>query len=187
MPTGVYDRGDPVARFWSHVNKDGPTMPHMDTNCWVWTGSAHKGYGQSNCRRAHRVAYELTNGPIPEGMWVLHACDHRPCVRHLFLGTHDDNMADCVAKGRQAKGDRNGARLHPERVARGSRHGANTRPERRPRGEDHGQAKITWAAVADIRRRHAAGEPATALGLEFGISCTHIFRILKGENWKAAP
>lgn len=57
--------------------------------------------------RAHREAWEKANGPIPEGLFVLHKCDNRACreITHLFLGTHQDNMDDCVAKGRIARGE----------------------------------------------------------------------------------
>lgn len=70
------------------------------------------GYGQiSNPRggtkRAHRIVYRELRGPIPKGLCVLHGCDNPPCCNpeHLFLGTRTDNMADKVAKGRQAKGE----------------------------------------------------------------------------------
>lgn len=60
---------------------------------------------------AHKVAWEIANGPIPEGngyhgKCVLHRCDNPACVNpgHLFLGSHDDNMADMLAKGRARKG-----------------------------------------------------------------------------------
>jgi hypothetical protein len=58
---------------------------------------------------AHRIAYELECGPVPEGMFVLHRCDNPPCVRvsHLFLGTRADNLADMRAKGRGVGGPNN--------------------------------------------------------------------------------
>jgi hypothetical protein len=102
----------PEERFWAKVNKDGPTQPHMDTPCWAWTAATHEGYGvfivpgseEYREQRAHRLSWTLANGPIPEGLQVLHRCDNPACVRvdHLFLGTHTDNMRDMVAKNRHA-------------------------------------------------------------------------------------
>lgn len=89
--------------FWLQVDKRG------DGDCWVWTGKRwpHAGYGKSYGRSqyAHRVAFALVNGPIPDGKHVMHTCDNRLCCNpnHLKLGTHMDNMADRTAKGRTAR------------------------------------------------------------------------------------
>lgn len=87
-------------RFWSKVQKtDG---------CWEWQGGHFThGYGRAwDGERqvlAHRLAFVLASGAIPDGMHVLHKCDVPLCVNpeHLFLGTHADNMADCGEKGRR--------------------------------------------------------------------------------------
>lgn len=79
-----------------------------------------KGNGRSpKMEHAHRVAWRLTNGEIPPGMFVCHRCDNPRCVRpdHLFLGAPSDNSGDMVEKARQATGTRNGnAKLNPQRV-----------------------------------------------------------------------
>jgi len=70
-------------------------------------GKIGGGYGRVNFNGqrfvAHRLAWELTNGPIPEGLFVLHKCDNPPCINpdHLFLGTNKDNTQDMLAKGRR--------------------------------------------------------------------------------------
>lgn len=80
--------------------------------CLEYQGTKMRGYGQMHyagkTRLAHRVAWTLANGPIPEGLFVCHRCDNRACcnVEHMFLGTLQDNVDDMIAKGRQARGDR---------------------------------------------------------------------------------
>jgi hypothetical protein len=87
-------------------------------DCWPWLGRLdHDGYGMFGwAHKAHRAAYEDQVGPIPAGMSVLHHCDHRACCNgaHLFLGTQRDNLADMVAKGRQAQFVN--AKLTPDQV-----------------------------------------------------------------------
>ncbi|GAG49732.1 unnamed protein product, partial [marine sediment metagenome] len=114
---------DYLRNYWLRVKRGGPD------ECWEWLADKNgEGYGRiqrlGKPYRAHRVAWELANGPIPEGMYVLHHCDNPACVnpRHLWLGTHLDNARDRNSKGRQAS------------------------------GETHGQAKLTETEVLAIRK-----------------------------------
>jgi hypothetical protein len=94
------------------------------SGCHEWSGCLMpNGYGQFHLNGktayAHRVAYELANGPFPKEAFVMHSCDNRKCVNpaHLSLGTFDANMADMVEKSRQAHGAKNGrAKLTPDQV-----------------------------------------------------------------------
>ncbi len=117
-------------RFWERVNKDGPTPAHRPElgPCWVWTGYLNwqrGGYGYigrggrgNGTLRAHRYSWEFHNGPIPEGMEVLHHCDNPPCVRpdHLFLGDQQANVNDMWAKDRGPNGARMSKRLTDDDV-----------------------------------------------------------------------
>lgn len=90
-------------RFWAKVDKS--------QGCWVFTGhrNSRDGYGRigvgARVWLAHRMAWTLEHGPIPDGLFVLHHCDNPPCVRpdHLFLGNDSDNRWDMVMKGRHPR------------------------------------------------------------------------------------
>jgi hypothetical protein len=154
--------------------------------CWPWTGSCTRhGYGKLSATEvAHRVAWELTNGPIPSGLCVLHRCDNPPCCNpaHLFLGTRSDNVADMVAKGRAAVGDKAGARKHPDCVPRGNQHWTRRRPELMERGERHHKAKLTDQQVAEVKRRAGSGARQCDLAREYEASPACICNIISGKT-----
>ncbi len=97
------ERGLPLAE-----RLDLKSVPDPTTGCLLYMGCTDtKGYGKFSVahqrwRFAHRVAWELVHGSVPEGLFVLHRCDTPACVEvnHLFLGTLQDNAADMVAKKR---------------------------------------------------------------------------------------
>ena len=166
-------------------------MPSGAYGCWLWVGHIQGGgYGTLHIRPhlhlAHRLSWELNVGPIPEGQNVLHHCDNPPCVRpsHLFLGSHADNVRDMVAKGRNAKGERNGANTHPERWQRGDDHWSRRNPERVTRGSRHGKSKLTEYQVRNIRRLKTEGWTERRLAAEFGVREGTIHFIVMRQTWK---
>lgn len=88
------------AEFWANVSK-------TERGCWLWNNTEPGHYGVCKIfpgmRAAHRIAWFLLKGYIPHGWLVCHGCDNPPCINpdHLFLGTHQDNMDDCMARGRR--------------------------------------------------------------------------------------
>lgn len=92
----------------------------MKGGCVQWTGTKSRGYGVLNLWMgknrnylAHRLSYEIANGPILDKSHVLHKCDNTWCINpvHLFLGSQQDNMRDMAEKGRAHK-----KKLKPDRV-----------------------------------------------------------------------
>lgn len=107
----------------------GSKIRKTKAGCWIWLGARSQRYGvlkvNGRLRGAHRVQWEITRGPIPPGMFVLHRCDVPRCVNpgHLFLGTHADNMHDMVRKGRR-KGSKQSGALLTEKQARRVKYGS---------------------------------------------------------------
>lgn len=154
---------DPVAEFWSRIDKSGG----MD-GCWLWAGSVSvcgygtfqgfKRSGRFKTRFAHRIAYSLTHGILPPEKHVCHRCDNPPCCNpsHLWLGTQADNMRDCLAKGRK------------------------TRP---PHPLINQAARLSPAQVLVIRERLVGGSIPTTLAREFGVGSSTVYRIRDGAAW----
>ncbi len=137
------------------------SIPEPNSGCRLWTGAASAGrYGsihhKGKKRRAHRVAWEEENGPIPDGLDALHKCDVTFCISvpHLFLGTHAQNMADRRSKGRYA---------------------------RQARGHDNGNAVATPEIVRAIRASTAS---IASLARSTGLGETTISNIRHSRTWK---
>ena len=120
------------------------------SGCRRWCGPTKNGYGHDPVRGyIHRWVWEQVNGPIPEGMEVMHTCDTPDCFlhAHLVLGTHAENMGDMATKGRARGGG--------------------------------GHRKLTAEEEAEIRARVHAGERRYRLAEEFGVDPTTITNIMR--------
>lgn len=154
-------------RLWAKVVKQPPP------GCWLWIGAKNQneeGYitsgggraARPRMRRVTRVVWELTYGPIPEGLFVLHDCpdgDNPACVNpsHLWLGTQKQNMEDCVAKGR-------------------------LRPRFKP-GENHPSAQLSPADIEAICLLRGL-MPQREIGRRFGIRRNTVSSIQRGARWQ---
>lgn len=167
--TGTTDPGNraeaPIQeRLGRHFKKLGPN------DCWLWLSTTNaNGYGLIAAGRkgegqllAHRVAWEIANGPMPKGTWVvMHMCDMPACVNpaHLKLGTQTDNLRDMRSKHR----DHEGFAIEPIR------------------GEAHHCANFT---EADVRAIRASTESSTVIAERYGVHRTSIIKIRSRKTWK---
>jgi len=158
-------RKNQVDKFWENVTKT--------NGCWLWEGhTSHNGYGRLhiyiNDKRkivpAHRLSWEIHNGPVPKGILVLHKCDNPPCVNpdHLFLGTNKDNTQDSLMKGRACL--------------------TNCKPQK---GEKNGSAILNENMVESVRyQRKNYNYTFKELAGLFNISPSQIANIIHGRSWR---
>lgn len=143
-------------RFWAKVQR-------TESGCWLWTAAQFaKGYGMFQLRnrtvQAHRLSFAWAYGEPDQHLCVAHTCDTPACVNpaHLFAATAGQNNADRDAKGRAVN----------------------------PRGERHGRARLSAEDVAEIRRCYAAREQTQRdLSRRYGVTQSHIWRIIHHESW----
>lgn len=134
---------------------------NQETGCWEWIACiGTNGYGaigfNGKKTSAHRIAYELFNNEIPEGMHVCHRCDNRKCVNpdHLFIGTRQDNMDDMKSKKRQVY------------------------------GEKHPSTQFSEQDIFNIFEKYSKGMSALGISREYQCERTQIWQILTGRTWK---
>jgi hypothetical protein len=162
--------------------------------CWLWMGRTNgRGYGRtSHCGRRvfiHRLSYVLHKGQLSVGELACHTCDVPTCWHpgHLFAGTYRDNTQDALSKGRMATGERNGARLHPERVAAGLRKWQAEHSERRAFGERNG--RFRWASLAPevvlmMRWEREHGWTFRAIASAHGVGVATAYQAVGGGSWE---
>lgn len=168
--------------FWRKVNKRGPVIRPEIGSCWEWLGALRAdGYGvrtthllngKAQHRFVHRIAFALEHGHLPAEQLVLrHDCDNRKCVnpKHLLVGTHAQNSADMVARGRQSRGDAHYSRQRPEALARGDLVGTSKLTE--------DQARAVIAEYQPFK-----GE-AKRLGEKYGVTNAEILNVVQGKQW----
>jgi hypothetical protein len=133
----------PEQRFLEKVS-----IPVDLSECWEWTASKKKGYGQFKWNGkmvlAHRYSYLMFNGELIDGLVIMHRCDNPSCVNpnHLDQGTYKDNMQDCLSKGR-----------HKEANKTHCPHGHEYTEENTRNSLTSGRQCLTCARAYDRRRR----------------------------------
>lgn len=163
-------------RFWARVQQ-------MGAGCWHWTGAIGShgygviGNGPHSTITTHRLSWQLAYGrPVPEGLFVLHRCDNRKCVRpdHLYLGDARQNSADVRERGDTSHWDierRKTPELERRRVAA------------LKRGAEHhrSNAKLTEQEAVAVR---AAQGSQREIAARFGICQQTVSLIKQGKLWR---
>lgn len=137
-----------VAQFWRNVEV------RSEGVCWFWQGATVNDYGRFRGVRAHRLAYTIAKGEIPEELMVRHLCGNKLCCNpcHLEIGTMADNAQDGIRLGEILRGSANG------------------------------RAKLTEDDVAYIRA-NPDKLSGRNLALKFGVSAATISLIRSGRRW----
>jgi hypothetical protein len=172
-----------IENFWRKIDKRGPN------ECWPWKYMiSGDGYGRLTFKKkdliAHRVAYTITKGVIPDGMQINHICCSRSCCNpnHLEVVTCKENLQYASKLGRMATGERHGSYTRPESVTRGDKHWTRSNPESIQnylKGENNPDSRLTNAQVIEIRSLYATGQHTQKeLAKRFGIGQTAISSIV---------
>lgn len=132
------------------------TSVKKSDECWPWTGSTNKVYGKIRVGKrsvaAHRLSWELHNGPIPEGKFILHRCDNPLCVNpnHLYCGTQSDNLSD--------------------------------RAWRNPNNQGGMPSRLSLDNIKSMKSLYSTGKYTQAeIGTMFGVSPRHAGRMITGR------
>lgn len=156
-----------TARFMAKVNTS-----KNATGCWLWTGSkTSSGYGQFwNGERTIQAHWFLLPSYPPRGKEACHSCDTKLCVnpKHIFIGTHSENMKDCVVKGR----------LRPHNGCK-----AMLKVRRINYGVNNHECKLTEAQAIEAKSCSRKYGAATELAKRLGVSLTVICDIRDGKRW----
>ena len=134
--------------------------------CWLYCTANEASFWLTDCtEKANRVSWILHRGPIPAGMWVLHACSVSACVNphHLFLGDKTASMRAMARKGRQVY------QAHPAKIRR---------------GEDSVHAKLTTDDVRKILMHLSRGVSYAEIARRFKVSKSTISFIKAGRTWR---
>lgn len=159
-------------------------------DCWIWRGQVNRnGYGIVETGKvphypvqAHRAAWELVAGPIPDGLFILHTCDTPRCIRNDDVGFYELDGVFYPRRGHLFLGD-NAVNMLDMRLKQ--RHFLVAHPDAIRKGEQATNVKMTEQGVRDIRIRAATrANTQTELAREYGVGITTINAIVHRRNWK---